>query len=87
MTVSRVVNGSPLVSPQTRARVEEVLAETGYVPNTLARSLRSKRSDTIALLLPDMTNPFFTLLAQGVEIAAREAALTLILANSDADPG
>jgi LacI family transcriptional regulator len=83
MTVSRVVNGSPLVNPETRARVEEVLAETGYVPNTLARSLRSKRSDTIALLLPDITNPFFTLLAQGVEIAAREAALTMILANSD----
>jgi len=83
MTVSRVVNGSALVGAETRARVEEALAETGYMPNMLARSLRSKRSDTIALLLPDMTNPFFTELAHGVEAAAREHSVTMILANSD----
>jgi len=85
MTVSRVVNGSPLVSPEMRARVEAVLAETGYMPNMLARGLRSKRTDTIALLLPDMTNPFFTTLAHGVETAARERSVTMILANSDED--
>jgi LacI family transcriptional regulator len=83
MTVSRVVNGSPLVSPEMRARVEEALAETGYVPNMLARSLRSKRTDMIALLIPDMTNPFYTTLAQGVETAARKAGVSMILANSD----
>jgi len=83
MTVSRVVNGSARVSPRLRARVEQALAETGYMPNTLARSLRAKRTDTIALLLPDMTNPFFTELAHGVEAAAREAGITMILANSD----
>jgi LacI family transcriptional regulator len=83
MTVSRVVNGSPAVTPETRARVEAALAETGYMPNMLARSLRSKRTDTIALLLPDMTNPFFTTLAHGVEAAARERGVTMILANSD----
>ena len=53
------------------------------MPNTLARSLRARRTDTIALLLPDMTNPFFTELAHGVEAAAREAGITMILANSD----
>ena len=63
--------------------MEEALAETGYMPNMLARSLRSKRTDTIALLLPDMTNPFFTTLAHGVEAAARERSVTMILANSD----
>ena len=83
MTVSRVVNGSGEVSPRLRARVEEALAETGYMPNTLARSLRARRTDTLALLLPDMTNPFFTQLAQGVETAAREAGFSLLLANSD----
>ena len=83
MTVSRVVNGSGPVSPALRARVEQALAETGYMPNTLARNLRARRTDTIALLLPDMTNPFFTTLAQGVETAAREAGITLLLANSD----
>jgi LacI family transcriptional regulator len=83
MTVSRVVHGSPLVSAKLRARVESALAETGYMPNMLARGLRSKRTDTIALLLPDITNPFFTALAQGVEVAARETGLSMILANSD----
>lgn len=83
MTVSRVVNGSGEVSPTLRARVEQALAETGYMPNTLARNLRARRTDTIALLLPDMTNPFFTTLAQGVETAAREAGISLLLANSD----
>jgi LacI family transcriptional regulator len=83
MTVSRVVNGSSGVSPGLRARVEEALAETGYMPNTLARSLRAQRTDTIALVVPDMTNPFFTTLAHGVETAAREAGITMILANSD----
>jgi LacI family transcriptional regulator len=83
MTVSRVVNGSGAVSPKLRLRVEQALAETSYVPNTLARSLRARRTDTIALLLPDMTNPFFTTLAHGVETAAREAGYMMILANSD----
>ncbi|MCJ7709774.1 MAG: LacI family transcriptional regulator [Chloroflexi bacterium] len=83
MTVSRVVNGSGTVSPKLRVRVEQALAETGYVPNTLARNLRARRTDTIALVLPDMTNPFFTTLAHGVETAAREAGFSLLLANSD----
>jgi LacI family transcriptional regulator len=86
MTVSRVVNGSAGVSPKLRARVEAALAETGYMPNALARSLRVQKTDTIALLLPDMTNPFFTTLAHGVETAAREAGMTMILANSDERP-
>jgi LacI family transcriptional regulator len=83
MTVSRVVNGSGTVSPKLRARVEQALAETGYMQNTLARNLRTRRTDTLALMLPDMTNPFFTTLAQGVETAAREAGISLLLANSD----
>ena len=83
MTVSRVVNGSGPVSPALRARVERALAETGYMPNTVARNLRARRTDTIALVLPDMTNPFFTTLAHGVETAAREADISLVLANSD----
>jgi LacI family transcriptional regulator len=83
MTVSRVVNGSGPVSPKLRARVEEALAETGYVPNTVARNLRTSRTDTFALIMPDMTNPFFTSLAQGVETAAREAGVSLLLANTD----
>jgi LacI family transcriptional regulator len=83
MTVSRVVNGSGPVSPKLRSRVEQALKETGYIPNTVARNLRTRRTDAIALVLPDMTNPFFTTLAHGVETAARESGISMLLANSD----
>ncbi len=83
MTVSRVVNKRGPVSPELRTRVEAALAETGYMPNAVARNLRTQRTDTVALVMPDMTNPFFTALAQGVETAAREAGITLLLANTD----
>ena len=53
------------------------------MPNTRGPQPRARRTDTIALVLPDMTNPFFTTLAQGVETAAREAGIALLLANSD----
>jgi LacI family transcriptional regulator len=85
MTVSRVVNGTGPVSPERRERVERALVEVGYMPNAVARNLRTKRSDTIGLVLPDMTNPFFTTLAQGVEMALREAGITLLLTNTDED--
>jgi LacI family transcriptional regulator len=63
--------------------VERALEETGYIPNTVARNLRTRRTDAIGLVLPDMTNPFFTTLAHGVETAARESDISLLLANSD----
>jgi len=86
MTVSRVVNGSGPVSPKLRARVEKALKETGYVPNTVARNLRTKRTDTIGLVMPDITNPFFTHVVRGVEVAARAAGLLLLLTNTDQRP-
>jgi len=86
MTVSRVVNGSGPVSPRLRARVEKALKETGYVPNTVARNLRTKRTDTLGLVMPDITNPFFTHVVRGMEVAAREAGLHLLLTNTDQRP-
>ncbi len=83
MTVSRVVNGSGPVSPKLRARVEKALKETGYVPNSVARNLRTKRTDTIGLVMPDITNPFFTHVVRGMEVTAREAGLLLLLTNTD----
>ena len=83
ITVSRVINNSGYFSSDTRDRVEKAIVELGYVPNTLARSLRSKRTNTLALLLTDITNPFFTTLARGVEDAASAAGYTLIFCNSD----
>lgn len=83
ITVSRVVNDSGPVSTQVRARVERAIAEIGYLPNAVARSLRSKRTDTIALIVTDMTNPFFTTVARGAEDAASDAGMMLIICNSD----
>lgn len=83
ITVSRVVNNSGYVSGDVRQRVESAVAELGYVPNSLASSLRSRRTHTVALIVTDITNPFFTTVARGVEDAASDAGLMVIVCNSD----
>ena len=83
MTVSRVINSSGHTSPQTRARVEHAVAELGYVPNAVARHLRSKRTKTIALVLSDITNPFFTTIARGVEDVAGPKGFGVMFCNTD----
>jgi LacI family transcriptional regulator len=83
ITVSRVLNNSGYASEETRARVEAAVAELGYVPNTLARGLRSKRTNTLALVMTDITNPYFTLIARGVEDTASNSGYTVIFCNTD----
>ena len=65
MTVSRVINGGERVSPATRQRVEEAIAELGYVPSRLARGLSRQKTGTLAVIVPDVANPFFTLIVRG----------------------
>ncbi len=83
ITVSRVLNRTGLVSAETRARVEKVISEMNYVPNVLARNFRAKRTETLALVLIDITNPFWTRVARGVEDTARQAGYSVILCNTD----
>ncbi len=83
ITVSRTINNSGYVSTEKRARVEAAIAELGYVPNTLARSLRSRRTNTLGLILTDITNPFWTTVARGVEDVASDAGLNVIFCNTD----
>ncbi len=83
MTVSRVLNNSGYVSPETRSRVEAAAADLNYVPNMLARSFRSKRTDTLALIITDITNPFWTTVARGVEDEANQQGYTVIFCNTD----
>ncbi len=83
ITVSRVINNFDYVSEENRRRVHAAIAELGYVPNTVARSLRSKRTNTLALVLTDVSNPFFTTVARGVEDTASKAGYTVILCNTD----
>ncbi len=83
ITVSRVINNSGYVSQATRKRVEAAVKELGYIPNTLARGLRSKRTNTLALVVTDITNPYFTLMARGVEDVAGDSGYTVIYSNTD----
>ncbi|MCB0085512.1 MAG: LacI family DNA-binding transcriptional regulator, partial [Caldilineaceae bacterium] len=83
ITVSRVLNRSGYVSESTRQRVEAAAAELDYVPNLLARGLRSNRTNTLALVLTDITNPFWTTVSRGVEDAARARGFSVILCNTD----
>ena len=83
MTVSRVINNSGYVARPMRERVEAAVADLGYVPNGLARSLRSRRTHTLALVVPDITNPFFMTVARGVEDAANAAGYMVLLGNTD----
>ena len=83
MTVSRVINDSGYISPETRERVNRAIAELGYMPNVLARQLRSKRTKTLALVVTDIANPFFTTIARGVEDAARARGYAVMFCNTD----
>jgi LacI family transcriptional regulator len=83
MTVSRVINSSGYISQETQERVEKAIAELGYVPNALARSLHVKQTKTIALVLTDITNPFFTTIARGVEDEASENGFNVMFSNTD----
>jgi LacI family transcriptional regulator len=86
ITVSRVINNDGYVSAETRRRVEAAIAELDYIPNALGPSLRSKRTQTLALVLSDMTNPFWTTVARGVEDAANMHGYHMIIGNTDKSP-
>lgn len=85
-TVSAVLNGKPGISAPTSKLVREAMAAMGYQPNLLASSLRSRRSSTIGLLLPNVANPYFAEIARGVEDVAQARGYSVILCNHDGNP-
>ncbi|MBS3788147.1 MAG: LacI family DNA-binding transcriptional regulator [Candidatus Bipolaricaulota bacterium] len=85
-TVSAVINDSRYVSPELTERVEQAIEELNYQPDQLGRGLRKGQSNTIGLLVSDITNPFFPKVARGVEDCVRENHYNLILCNTDEDP-
>jgi LacI family transcriptional regulator len=85
-TVSHVVNGTRFVSPERVGRVHAAMRELDYTPDATARSLRVGRTETIGLVVPDNSNPFFAELARWIEDAGFEAGYTTILANSNERP-
>ena len=84
-TVSRVLNGGN-VSSDKEQRVRTAAEELSYVPNRTARRLRKQTSELIALLIPDIENPFYTALARGVEDKAQAAGFSIVLCNTDDQP-
>ena len=82
-TVSHVINHAERVSPQLRAKVEAAIAQLGYEPNTQARSLRTGRTNVIAVLIPDILNPYFTELVKAVQCELEKAGLDTLIFNTD----
>ena len=82
-TVSRVINGQSVVAPATRKRVQASVRALGYQHNALAASLVRQRSHTLGVVLPDISNPFFSEVVRGLEDAAHAAGYNVFLCNSD----
>ena len=85
-TVSAVVNDSSYVSPELRARVVLAIRELGYTPSLVARNLRSGRSQLVALVVADLTNPFYARIVTAAEAAVAAWGFSLVLFNSDEKP-
>lgn len=85
-TVSKVINGKDQdIGADTIKRINAIVAELDYRPNTLARSMKTKVTRTIGLIIPDVRNPFFTDLARGAEDSANARGYSLLMCNSDDD--
>ena len=84
-TVSRVVNGNPNVKPATRDKVNEVIKRLNYRPNAVARGLASKKTTTVGVIIPDISNIYYSELARGLEDIATMYKYQTIISNSDND--
>jgi DNA-binding LacI/PurR family transcriptional regulator len=82
-TVSHVITGAVPVSPELRRKVQAAIRELDYHPNHVARSLKTRKTRTLGIIVPDMTIPYFPRVIRGAETAARERGYTLIAVNSD----
>ena len=87
-TISRVANRDPglRVGASTRARIEALLEETEYRPNGVARGLKLRQSFVLAVVIPDVTNPFFAALFRGIEDGAAARGYNVLLCNTDGNP-
>ncbi len=85
-TVSRAINDKSEISPETRQRILEIAHRLGFRPNHIARSLVRQQTTTIGIVIPDITNPFFSEIVRGVEDAARAHDYNVFLCNTDKCP-
>ncbi|APC41910.1 LacI family DNA-binding transcriptional regulator [Clostridium estertheticum] len=83
-TVSLVINKkADNISEETKNKIYEVIEETGYIPNNVARGLKTKKSGSIAIIMPDILNPFFSELSRAIEDFANKLGYNVFLCNSD----
>jgi LacI family transcriptional regulator len=85
-TVSRALNGTGQIAAATSVAIEAAVRQLGYQPNTVARSLVTKTTQTIALLLPDISNPFYAALVSGIQDRALAVGSTMLLCTTEGDP-
>lgn len=85
-TVSRTLTGARAVTPEVAEKVRESAERLGYRADSIGRSLRTQRTNTLGLVIPDITNPFFPELVQAIEHAARQRGLGILIADADNDP-
>jgi LacI family transcriptional regulator len=86
MTVSRTINGHPYVSEETAKKVRAAIRQLGYRPNQAARMLTGQLSRSIGLIVPDLADPFFSVVSHAVQETARESGYLVWLAASNDDP-
>ncbi len=84
-TVSRYITHKGYVSAEAEAKIKKAIQDLNYSPNISAQSLKSKKSNLVGLLLPDISNPFFPMLAKGVEEFLREKGYQVVLGNVNED--
>lgn len=85
-TVSRVLNGNPNVKPETRKKVKDVIERLDYRPNAVARGLASKKTTTVGVIIPDISNLYYSSLARGLDDIAEMYNYQTIITNTDNDP-
>jgi LacI family transcriptional regulator/LacI family repressor for deo operon, udp, cdd, tsx, nupC, and nupG len=84
-TVSRALRDSTLISPKVREEIKQLAREMGYVPNSIARSLQTQRTNTIGVVVTSIADPFFSEVVEGIEQIARTSGLSVLLSTSHRD--
>ena len=84
-TVSRALSGSPEIGEATRERILKLCDEMHYIPNSVARSMVKRRTNTMGVIAASINNPFMSELIEALEISAREKGYSLMVCNSSYD--
>lgn len=84
--VSRALSGKDGVSEETRQKIQDIAKEMGYVPNIVARSLRTKSTKTLGVIIEDITKPYFGKIVKGIDDAAKALGYDILICNTNLDP-